>query len=136
MQKADALTKEDADTLIEIREAQGFSTDEYAVKGTAIPIENGKGVFYIIAVVPELAPNRVKVGFTNDIDGRLAAHRTAAPTAQVIMTWPCKRTWEMAAIDSITREECKLIANEVYEVDSADRMIQRGNIFFALMPKV
>ncbi len=36
-------------------------------------------------------------------------------------------------MDSITRESCSLVLNEVYEGDP-EGFIQRGNEFFALMP--
>ncbi len=36
-------------------------------------------------------------------------------------------------MDSITREGCKLVLNEVYEGD-LDGFVARGNAFFAMMP--
>ena len=68
-----ALSSEDAEAVREVRRRQGFS------KGAATPVENGDGYFYIVQVVPELEPRRVKLGWTYDVDSRLSAHRTAAP---------------------------------------------------------
>jgi len=91
------------------------------------------GVFYIIQLIPEALPNRVKIGYTDDLNKRLNEHRTAAPTAKVIGSWPCKRSWDQAAMDSIARENCKLVMNEVYEGD-VEGFIHRANNFFSQMP--
>lgn len=92
------------------------------------------GYFYIIQLIPEFDPNRVKIGFADNVDKRLNEHRTSSPTAKLVKFWPCKRSWDQAAMDSITNGNCKLIMNEVYESD-IDSFIKRGEEFFAIMPK-
>ena len=57
------------------------------------------GIFYLIRLEPDHDPKRFKVGFTTDLAGRLRKHRCSAPFAQCVKTWPCRRTWERAAID-------------------------------------
>jgi hypothetical protein len=91
------------------------------------------GFFYLIQLVPEALPNRVKIGFADDAEKRLGEHRTAAPTAKLLRKWPCKRSWDYAAMDSITRDESKLVLNEVYEGEIKG-FIDRGDAFFAQMP--
>ncbi len=121
-----AITASEAETVRESRQAEGFS-------GLITPILNNDGYFYIIQLVPELAPNRVKLGYTNDILARLNAHRTSAPTATLIKYWQCRRSWEIAAIDSVTRCECQLISNEVFECDNLAILIERADQFFTIM---
>lgn len=122
-----ALTKGDAESVRALRQQQGFN--HYS------PTPNGTdGFFYIVQVIPELSPNRVKLGFASNAQDRLEAHRTSAPTAILVKTWPCKRAWEVCAIASITRSGCKLVANEVYECDGIQNIIKRGDDFFRLMP--
>ncbi len=87
----------------------------------------------LIQLVPEAAPNRVKIGFADNVEKRLSEHKTAAPTAKTLKAWPCKRSWDYAAMDSITREGCKLVLNEVIEGDIKG-FIERGDRFFAVMP--
>ena len=124
-----ALTREDAESVRALRQQQGFN--HYT------PTPNGTdGFFYIIQVVPELSPNRVKLGFANNAQDRLASHRTSAPTAVLVRAWQCKRPWEACAIASIARIGCKLVANEVYEADSIQNLISRGNEFFKIMPQM
>jgi len=91
------------------------------------------GYFYIVQLVPEALPNRVKIGFADNVEKRLAEHRTAAPTAKLVKAWPCKRSWDYAAMDRITRTGCKLVLNEVYEGEIKD-FLERGDVFFSMMP--
>ena len=100
------------------------------------PGSNGNGYFYIIDLIPD-APelNRLKFGFTKHVDHRLEEHRTAAPTAQVLKSWPCKRVWEQAAIDALGRHENQ-IRTEVFDVRDVDAVIHKGEQFFLMMPEV
>lgn len=122
-----ALTKEDADRLLEIRNAQGFSA-------TPKPMNDDAGYFYVIQLIPEYNPNRVKLGFAVDVQARFQTHRTSAPTAVLLGFWPCRFTWEKAAIASITRIESANLVNEVYECENIERLLERVQTFFALMP--
>ena len=124
------LGREDADRLIASYEAR---------RGPVTESEEGTtkydrfGFFYLIQLVPEALPNRIKIGFADNVEKRLAEHRTAAPTARVVKTWPCKRSWDYAAMDSITRDGCKLVLNEVFEGDVAG-FVQCAEAFFSVMP--
>ena len=91
------------------------------------------GYFYIVQLVPELMPNRVKIGYTDNLEQRLRDHQTSAPTARYVKYWECKRSWDQSVMDSITRSDCQLVMNEVYEGD-VTLFVQRADEFFALMP--
>lgn len=125
-----ALSSEDAEALRELRQQQGFGP------GTGEVLDTGTGFFYVVQLVPELSPNRLKLGYTNGLDGRLSAHRTAAPTAILLKSWPCQKVWEPAAIASATRVESRPLSNEVFDCDDAGRLVERVDAFFALMPSV
>lgn len=124
------LSREDADRLIASYEARRGPV-------AADPVEATKydrfGYFYLIQLVPEALPNRVKIGFADNVEKRLVEHQTAAPTAKLLKRWLCKRSWDYAAMDSITRSGCKLVLNEVYEGD-INGFMERGDAFFSLMP--
>lgn len=130
-QIAMAFAFEDADKLRSLRTREGFTK-------TVTPVYvNGEiGDFYVVQLIPEFAPNRLKLGFSNDTVGRLTAHRCSSPTATILKTWDCKRSWERAAMDSATRLACALVANEVYDCDSPERVLERLDAFFNLMPVV
>lgn len=121
-----ALTLEDADAVRDLRESQGFAS--------GVSVDNGEGWLYIIRLVPELEPSRIKIGFTSSIESRLQAYHTACPNAEVVKNWPCKRSWERAAMDCLTQTGCTLIANEVFHCDDIDALFARGDAFFGLMP--
>ena len=100
-------------------------------------ITRERGHFYILDLIPE-APGiiRLKFGFSNNWQTRLQAHKTTAPTADVVKVWPCKRSWEVAAMDAISRNEQQIGGDksEVYDVKSVEMVIERGNKFFSMMP--
>ena len=124
------LSKDDADRLIAAYEARRGPVASYAADAAKY---DRYGYFYLIQLVPEALPNRVKLGFADNVEQRLAEHRTAAPTAKLLKAWPCKRSWDYAAMDSITRTGCQLVLNEVFEGDIQGFM-DRGDFFFAIMP--
>jgi hypothetical protein len=70
-----------------------------------------------------------------DLDGRLQKHRCAAPFAQYLKSWPCKRVWERAAIDCVT-SGCERLHTEVFRVGSLEQLISRAQAFFSMMPKL
>ena len=121
------VTHTQAELVLRHRTEQGFLAQP------AAPVPES-GVFYVIQLVPELDPKRVKLGFAADIGERLAQHRTAAPTARVVHAWPCKRSWELTAMDALTASGCRLILNEVFEVDDVQGLVARGDTLFALLP--
>jgi hypothetical protein len=94
------------------------------------------GWLYLIQLVPELDPKRIKLGFASNVEDRLSQLQTAAPTARCIKQWPSKRTWELTAIDCLTDELCKLIRNEVYECGDIDALCRKADRFFEFMPTV
>lgn len=124
------LSREDADRLAHHYESQRGARIEEETNDEALQTF---GSFYIIQLVPEALPNRLKIGYTDNLAKRLADHQTAAPTARIIASWPCKRSWDYAVMDALTREGCVWVLNEVFEGEP-EGFIDRGNAFFALMP--
>jgi len=94
-----------------------------------------RGVFYLVQLEPDHDPGRYKVGFAVNMSDRLRVHRCSAPFSKVLQKWPCKRLWEKTAIDCITASSERL-HTEVYRSSSLQEIIERGNAFFKLMPKV
>lgn len=121
------VTSAEAEQITSQRQDKGF------LASTVVAVSD-VGVFYVIQLVPDLDPRRLKLGFAESLEQRLSQHRTAAPTARVLRAWPCKRPWELTAIDALTREGCRLILNEVFECDDPDRLVKRGDVFFSMLP--
>jgi hypothetical protein len=122
------VTSAEADQIVSQRADKGF------IASTVVAVSD-VGVFYVIQLVPDLDTKRLKLGFAESLEQRLSQHRTAAPTACVLRAWPCKRSWEITAIDALTREGCRLILNEVFECDEPDSLVARGDAFFGMLPQ-
>jgi hypothetical protein len=91
------------------------------------------GVCYIIQLVPDLDPHRVRVGFTDDLSAALARLRVGAPTAAVLRSWPCRPAWAAAAADCLT-SGCRPFLGDVLECDDLDGLVARGDRLFAILP--
>lgn len=121
-----AVTPEEADRIRNKRREEGFLDSQK-------PIASEVGVFYVIQLVPELDPHRIKLGFADDLRSRLDQHHTAAPTAQVVKSWPCRRSWERTVMDCLALG-CRLILNEVFNCDDIDALVRRGDELFRVLP--
>jgi hypothetical protein len=93
------------------------------------------GVFYVIQLEPVHDPGRFKVGFASIIGERLRSHRCAAPFAELLKTWPCKRLWERTAIDCIT-VGCERLYTEVFRADDLSLVVAKCDEFFNMMPMI
>ncbi len=125
------LPTTEAELVREARSREGYSSQN---GNDSRPVENGIGVLYLVQIMPDADSSRIKLGYASDANRRLASYRTVSPTAAIVKTWPCRATWERAAIDSLTTENCTLIGGEVYTCTDIDRLIQRGDTFFSCMP--
>jgi len=125
------LTVDDANIFINYLESRSDNADLELNEGLFFRCY---GYFYIIQLIPEFSSERVKIGFADDVNKRLIEHQCSSPTAKILGIWPCKRAWDQAAMDSITREDCTLVMNEVYEGD-IEKFLKRANDFFEKMPK-
>ena len=122
-----ALSQTDAATVYRIRAERGFNGDR--------PSKAAKGRFYVIIIAPEMDARRVKLGYADDVDNRLATYRTLSPSAKVVASWPCKRVWEAAALDFVGKD-CERIGQEVYLCKSIKAIVRAGERFFAMAPEV
>jgi len=52
-----------------------------------------------------------------------------------LSSWQCKRVWERAAIDCVT-DACEKLHTEVYRTATLDKLRDRAEAFFTLMPKL
>lgn len=126
-QRALAVTKAQADQIIARREEEGFTKLQQ-------PKELELRFFYIIQLVPEIDPHRVKFGFASNVATRLDQHRTTAPTLKLVKKWPCKQSWEATIIDYLSAQRCKLVFSEVFQVEDLNDLIERANRLFEMLP--
>lgn len=92
------------------------------------------GVFYFIRLVPEALQNRIKLGFTTDLKGRIQAHKCCAPTLEIMGTWGAKQEWESMAIAAITNIEGVVqVGKEVFDFPDAENALKRADSFFGFV---
>lgn len=127
-----SVSTEDVPTIRGTLE-QGRRTTSNAAVGSTFDGEIG--FFYIIQLEPDHDEHRFKVGFTTDLQGRLTKHRCSAPFAVCLRSWPCRRTWERAAIDSVT-EDSEQLHTEVFRALDLQKVIERCEGFFGVMPRL
>lgn len=105
---------------------------DYIRRSYMIPTFNGvekkqtgsdDGVFYVILLIPEFSKTRIKVGFTENMENRLRSHMVSAPTAEVIKTYPCKRSWEGYLLAVVERHG-KCIRTEVFDIPKLDPLLR------------
>jgi hypothetical protein len=125
------FTEDEAEQIVTTRRQEGFIMGD--TRGTPVSRDD-VGMFYIIQLVPDLNQNRLKFGFTANIQERLSQHRTSAPTACILRSWPCRRTWEFTIIDCLASRNCELILNEVYECGELASLLEYADALFNMMP--
>lgn len=91
------------------------------------------GVFYAIALVPELSEVRVKFGYTDSLAERVKAFSTTCPTLKVLATWECDRNLEAAALKAIdSNQETIRVGVEVFDVHNMESVIRVLDTLFSI----
>lgn len=137
-QLVNVLTREEAEALVAIRRREGFIVQADATCHTTLPPSQRivPGWLCIIQLVPDLDPGRLWIGFAVDPEAKLAVCRPLAPTAQIVKAWPCRPSWEPAAVDALAGAGCRPLGDHLFACDDLEAVVQRGETFFALMPNV
>lgn len=111
--------------------------DKDVPKGGVIDHGSGNGnhcsaidVFYVVQLIPDALPQRMKLGFSSVVVDRLAGYRTAAPTARLYATWPCPREYEHEAMGAISKHLVH-VGREVFDCWNLDLLKAEADEFFA-----
>jgi hypothetical protein len=81
------------------------------------------GYVYVLQVVPELKPTRLKIGFTTrQPDHRVMEFRTVAPTAKCIALWHGDEEMEALAIKTLCLDGQK-VGHEVVDVNDLEQAL-------------
>ena len=131
-QLALAVTKDEAGRIRDARLAEGFSVD-----GGRLPVDTTVGYFYVIRPDPDGRPNRLKMGFSNNVQARCATFRTVCPNAEVLVQHACLRTWELAIIDAM---ECmpgvsQVNGGEVHDCEDVEGLLIRLEKLFGFFKR-
>jgi hypothetical protein len=98
------------------------------------------GFFYVIQPVPELNPNRLKLGFSRNTVYRLKQHKGVCPNAALVKRWKCRKTDEAKIRSYATQQGCqqlftninnKRCATEVFDCEDVHVVVNRIDQFFS-----
>ena len=90
---------------------------------------NDRGFFYLILLVPEFSDKRIKAGFTSRLDSRLNEHMMSAPTAKLIFSRPCQRSWEIFLL-AYVHSHGERIRSEVFDIHDSKKLIKNLTTLF------
>ena len=130
-QKTLCLSQEDYDRLIGIRKDEGFLKSS-PVKSS----ENGMGWFYIIQLLPNELPERIKLGYTSSWSNRLQTHKTTCPNLKILFEHKIKEVWEKAIIDMLSCVADKQHSQEVFDVNNVDEFIDYAKSIIEKFPVI
>jgi hypothetical protein len=86
------------------------------------------GFFYVVQLVPDLDPGRIKLGWASHVNNRVDGYRTACPDMEVLGYWVCNQADELAAIKYISSVATRRVSREVFDFvdpqDTIDRAME------------
>jgi hypothetical protein len=103
------------------------------------PVHMAEGFFYVAQPIPEYNQNRLKLGFSTNIQERIRSHQTISPTFKIIKLYLSKKDWEYLAINGLLNSNCDFVNflnNEVIECDDYLKILTHLDKFFETMPEL
>lgn len=88
------------------------------------------GFFYAVQIAPELAPERIKLGWSSDPSKRLLQYQCGAPTATLIGIWPCARYLERPTIKDLAKHSHRRLSHEVFDFHVIPLLLSEANEIF------
>jgi hypothetical protein len=109
-QRGWVLTRADADEVLNLRAQEGYVVGDHA---TAIVKSAGVPTVYVLG----LHGGRLKIGFSDSFDQRLASHRTLVPDLAVLRRWALAEAYELVMIDIARQQPTleRIASSEVFQ---------------------
>jgi len=86
-----------------------------------LPADEEQGYLYLVQLIPEHTPFRLKVGWTTNLRQRLRQIRPDCPKAYLLRWWHCKKSDESKAIEYIDNEILVFhLSREVIDLPAID----------------
>ena len=89
------------------------------------------GSFYLIQVVPDVYPGRLKFGWSSNVVRRFRLYRAVAPSLKVLRVQSCSVIYENALIHYFA-EGLRPVGGEVFDSDDVDALLARFDAYFAI----
>lgn len=87
-----------------------------------------RGHFYVVQLVPDLALNRIKLGWAADPAARFDAIRHSAPTARLVRTWSAEHSWQRKVITAA--KPGRQLGHGVFDSEDVNAVVERIDAFF------
>lgn len=133
------LSKDDFDKLVAMRKDEAYinnvNTNNNSLKKINLNA-SGIGVFYIIQLMPDELPNRVKLGYATSLDRRAQAHKTTCPNLKILFQYKIKEVWEKAIIDMMSCASIKRKSQEVFDVKNVKVFIEYAKKILSKFPEI
>ena len=88
-----------------------------------------RGLFYISQPIPEYNENRLKVGFSSNLERRQKDHRCTNPNFRIVKTYDSRKEWEKPLIKSMSNH-FHFLSEEVLECDDVSKVVMYCDQFF------
>jgi len=88
------------------------------------------GYFYVIQLLPEELPSRLKLGWTRTPHRRLMAHRCTCPGARITQTWPCPQIFEGLVLDAVEAAGVRRLGQEVFDTPDVNAVLGAVSSWF------
>ena len=92
------------------------------------------GVFYMVAVMPEDAPQNIVTGHTTDLARRLGEYRMSWYQAKVVKTWTARKHWEKLIQDAIESVDGTDRHGEQFTIRNIDSVIEHVESLMKMLP--
>lgn len=90
-----------------------------------------KSIVYIVRPDKEKRPDRIKVGFSKDFDGRLKTYKTICPDIEVLRIYELDKEMEMAFLNVATKNG-KRVGVEVFDIQVEDFLSKCDSLYDVL----
>ncbi len=91
-------------------------------------VTTGYPLIYVVQVVPDLHPGRIKIGQTTNIHKRLQQYKALSPTCVVLKTWACSEesliTLEKQGMNLLLESDAIGLGGEVFDCKNVNEVIQ------------
>ena len=125
---ADRMRRDREREFPEFRQEIVPSGDQSSIR-TLLDSIRKPGVFYVVQLVPDLLPNRIKCGFSEQIEKRMKQHFATCPSAKIVKEWNCYKHEEkrlMREAQVLREPYWNRVGQEVFDVhdvaDAVDRV--------------
>jgi hypothetical protein len=91
------------------------------------------GFLYMMQLIPEYNPNRIKFGFAYNVERRFYDYKISCPNVTLIAKWECVRHMERESIRQITKSiKCSSLSFELFECDDFRDLLNSANNYFQI----